>query len=104
MIILFYVVISIFLGISAFTGRPFFFLLLPLSIPFSLALIILSPQEEKSHPDTHSVVQRHHKTCRCRHHRNFEPNERKIELVVPKDSSVDAQVTSQNNTINLINL
>ena len=104
MIILVYVVISIFLGISAFTGRPFFLLLLPLSIPFSLALIALSPQEEKPQTDRHSVVQRHHKVCRCRHHRDFEPVERKIELVVPTDSSVDAQVTSGNNTVILQNL
>jgi hypothetical protein len=79
-------------------------LLLPLSIPFSLALIVLSPSEEKPHSDTHSVVQQHYKACKCRHHQDFEPIQRKIELIVPKDSSVDAQVTSQNNTVNLINL
>lgn len=104
MIILISIVIAIFLGMTASTGRPYFLLLLPLSIPFSLALIVLSPWEEKSHSDTHSVVQRHHKACKCRHHQDFEPTQRKIELVVPKDSSVDAQVTSQNNTVNLINL
>lgn len=104
MIILISVVIAIFLGMTASTGRPYFLLLLPLSIPFSLALIVLSPWEEKSHSDTHSVVQQHHKACRCRHHQDFEPIQRKIELVVPKDSSVDAQVTSGNNTVNLINL
>lgn len=104
MIILFYVVISILLGISAFTGRPFFFLLLPLSIPFSLALIVLSPGEEKPHSDTHSVVQQHHKACRCRHHRDFELEQRKIELVVPQESSVNAEVTSGNTTVHLENL
>lgn len=104
MIILFYVVISILLGISAFTGRPFFFLLLPLSIPFSLALIILSPGEEKPQRDRYPVVQRHHKACRCRHHQDFEPIQRKIELIVPNDSSVDAQVTSGNNTVNITDL
>lgn len=104
MITLFCVVISIFLGISALTGRPFFLLLLPLSIPFSLALIVLSPWKETPHSDTPSVVQHHHKACRCRHHQDFEPSQRKIELVVPNDSSVDAQVTSGNNTVNLINL
>lgn len=104
MIILFYVVISILLGISAFTGRPFFFLLLPLLIPFSLALIILSPEKEKSYSDTPSVVQHHHKACEYCHHQNLEPSQRKIELVVPNDSSVDAQVTSGNNTINITDL
>lgn len=104
MIILFYVVISILLGISAFTGRPFFFLLLPLSIPFSLALIVLSPWEEKSHSATHSIVQQHHKACKCRHHQDFEPIQRKIELVVPQESSVNAQVASGNTTVHLENL
>jgi len=104
MIILFYVIISIFLGISGFTGRPFFFLLLPLSIPFSLALIVLSPSEEKPHSDTPSVVQHHHKACRCRHHQVFEPSQRKVELLVPKDSSVNAQITSGNNIVNITDL
>lgn len=104
MIILFSAVIAFFLAISAVTGRPFFLLLLPLSIPFSLALIVLSPWEEKSHSDTHSIVQRHHKACRCHHHRDFELNERKIELVVPQESSVNAQITSENTTINIENL
>lgn len=104
MIILFYVVISILLGISAFTGRPFFFLLLPLSIPFSLALIALSPGEEKPHSDTHSIVHQHHRACRCRHHQDFEPIQRKIELVVPEESSVNAEVTSGNTTVHLENL
>lgn len=104
MIILISVVIAIFLGMTASTGRPYFLLLLPLSIPFSLALIVLSPWEEKSHSDTHSVVQQHHKACRCRHHQDSEPIQRKIELVVPEESSVNAQVTSGNTTVNLINL
>lgn len=104
MITLFSVVITIFLGISAVTGRPFFLLLLPLSIPFYLALIVLKPCKEKSHSDTPSIVQQHHKACKCRHHQDFEPSERKVELVVPTDSSVNAQVTSGNNTVNLINL
>lgn len=104
MIILFSAVIAFFLAISAVTGRPFFLLLLPLSMPFSLALFALSPWEEKPQTDRHSVAQHHYRACRCRHHRNSEPNERKIELVVPTESSVDAQVTSGNNTVNLINL
>ena len=104
MIILFYVVISILLGISAFTGRPFFFLLLPLSIPFSLALIVLSPWEEKPQTDRQSIAHQHHKGCRCRHHQAFEPIQRKIELVVPTESSVNAQVTSGNTTVHLENL
>ena len=104
MIILFSVVFTIFLGILAVTGRLFFLLLLPLSIPFSLALIALSSWKETPHSDTPSVVQHHHKACRCRQHQDFELSERKIELVVPNDSSVDAQVTSGNNTVNLINL
>lgn len=104
MIILISIVIAIFLGMTASTGRPYFLLLLPLSIPFSLALIILSPWEEKPQTDRHPVVQRHHKACRCRHHRDFEPVERKIELVVPTESSVDAHVTSGNNTVILQNL
>ena len=104
MIILFSVIIAIFLGISAVTGRPFFLLLLPLSIPFSLVLIVLSPWEEKPQTDRHSVAHQHHKVCRCRHHRDFEPVERKIELVVPHESSVDAQVTSGNTTVHLENL
>lgn len=104
MIILFSAVIAFFLAISAVTGRPFFLLLLPLSIPFSLALIALSPWEEKPQTDKYSVAEQHHKVCRCRHHRDFEPTQRKIELLVPTESSVDAQVTSGNNTVNLINL
>jgi hypothetical protein len=104
MIILISIVIAIFLGMTASTGRPYFLLLLPLSIPFSLALIVLSPWEEKSQTDRSPVVQRHHKACRCHHHRDFEPNERKIELVVPEASSVDVQVTSENNIVNLIDL
>ena len=104
MIILFSVIIAIFLGISAVTGRPFFLLLLPLSIPFSLVLFVLRPWEEKPQTDRHSVAHQHHKVCRCRHHRDFEPVERKIELVVPTDSSVDAQVTSGNTTVHLENL
>jgi hypothetical protein len=104
MIILISIVIAIFLGMTASTGRPYFLLLLPLSIPFSLALIVLSPWEEKPQTDRHSVAHQHHKVCRCRHHRDFEPVERKIELVVPTESSVDAHVTSGNNTVILQNL
>ena len=104
MIILFSAVIAFFLTISAVTGRPFFLLLLPLSMPFSLALFALSPWEEKPQTDRHSVAHQHHKVCRCRHHRDFESTQRKIELLVPTESSVDAQVTSGNNTVNLINL
>ena len=104
MIILISIVIAIFLGMTASTGRPYFLLLLPLSIPFSLALIVLSPWEEKSHSDTHSVAQQHHKACRCRHHQDFELVQRKIELVVPEESSVNAQVTSGDNTVHLENL
>jgi hypothetical protein len=104
MIILISIVIAIFLGMTASTGRPYFLLLLPLSIPFSLALIVLSPWEEKPQTDRHSVAHQHHKVCRCRHHQDFEPVERKIELVVPTESSVDAHVTSGNNTVILQNL
>lgn len=104
MIILISAVISIFLAISAVTGRPFFLLLLPLSIPFSLAMIALSPWEEKPQTDRCSITHQHHKVCKCRHHQDFEPVERKIELVVPKESSVNAQVTSGNTTVHLQNL
>lgn len=104
MIILFSVVITIFLGISIITRRPFFLLLLPLWFPFTLVLIILNPWKEKSHSDTPSIVQQHHKACRCCKRRNFESRQRKIELVVPTDSSVDAQVTSGNNTVNITDL
>lgn len=104
MIIPFSVVITIFLGMSIITRRPFFLLLLPLSIPFSLVLIILSPWEEKSHSDTPSIVQQHHKACECCERRNFESRQRKIELVVPNNSSVDARVTSGDNTVNITNL
>lgn len=104
MIILISIVIAIFLGMTASTGRPYFLLLLPLSIPFSVVLIILSPWEEKSHSNTPSIIQQHHKACECCERRNFESRQRKIELVVPTDSSVDAQVTSKNNTVNITNL
>lgn len=104
MIILISVVIAIFLGMTASTGRPYFLLLLPLSIPFSLALIVLSPWEEKPQTDRQSIAHQHHKVCRCRHHQDFEPVERKIELVVPQESSVNAEVTSGNTTVHLENL
>lgn len=104
MIILFSVVILIFLGISIAPARSFFLLLLPLWFLFTLTVVFLSPKKEKSHSDTPFIVQQHHKACECRYHRDFEPSQRKIELIVPKDSTVDAQVTSEDNTVNLINL
>lgn len=103
MIILFCMIIMSVLGVSITTGRPYFLAFLPLLL-FSSVLIILSPEKEKSYSDTPSVVQHYHKACEYCHHQNLEPSQRKIELVVPNDSSVDAQVTSGNNTVNITNL
>ena len=92
------------LGAWAITGRPYFLVFFPLMFLFSSVLVVLSPWKEKLHSDTPSIVQQYHKACECCHHQNLEPSQRKIELVVPKDSSVDSQVTFGNTTLNLQNL
>ena len=104
MIILFYMIIISVLGVTIITRRPYFLTFLLLLLLFSLVLIALPPEKEKSHSKTLSVAQQHHKACGCCRHQNLKPSQRKIELVVPNDSSVDAQVTFGNNTVNLINL
>lgn len=104
MIILFSIVIIIFLAISIVPRRLLFLSLLPVWFSFTLAVVFLIPKKEKSHLSTPSIVQQYPKTCEYRYHQDFEPSQRKIELLVPKNSTVDAQVTSGDNIVNLINL
>ena len=89
-------ILMVFLLISFITRRPFFLLLLPLIPMFSLYTIISSSPNRRApsaYPDDYPC-------CRV----SEPPQTRDIHLQVPIESSMDATVTSGNNSVTLENL